>query len=115
MYTFAQKKNNPFLTAYSQLSKVPKGTLEAVSYNNTRMLEITENDVTACSGLPQPFGIMGVFDNGKNYFLENGKLIGKLSGISIQEQKSSIEKQVLAYGLALDSLMKNCLKNKKIT
>jgi N-acetyl-anhydromuramyl-L-alanine amidase AmpD len=107
MYTFSQEQNEGFFNAaYLQLSEVPRGTLEAVSFTNTRMVEIKSEDINSCSGLPQPYGIMGVFDNGKNYFLENGKLIGKLSGISISQQKGSIEMQIMAYGLALDSVMK---------
>ena len=107
MYTFSQEQNEGFFNAaYLQLSEVPRGTLEAVSFTNTRMVEIKSTDVNSCSGLPLPYGIMGVFDDGKNYFLENGKLIGKLSGISISQQKESIEMQILAYGLALDSVMK---------
>ena len=107
MYTFSQEQNEGFFNAaYLQLSEVPRGTLEAVSFTNTRMVEIKSTDVNSCSGLPLPYGIMGVFDDGKNYFLENGKLIGKLSRISISQQKESIEMQILAYGLALDSVMK---------
>ena len=107
MYTFSQEQNEGFFNAaYLQLSEVPRGTLEAVSFTNTRMVEIKSTDVNSCSGLPLPYGIMGVFDDGKNYFLENGKLIGKLSGISISQQKGSIEMQIMAYGLALDSVMK---------
>ena len=106
MYTFSQQHEALFNAAYLQLSEVPRGTLEAVSFTNTRMIEIKSEDVNSCSGLPLPYGIMGVFDDGKNYFLENGKLIGKLSGISIHQQKSSVNLQILSYGMALDSVMK---------
>ena len=72
MYTFSQEQNEGFFNAaYLQLSEVPRGTLEAVSFTNTRMVEIKSTDVNSCSGLPLPYGIMGVFDDGKNYFLEN--------------------------------------------
>jgi N-acetyl-anhydromuramyl-L-alanine amidase AmpD len=104
---FSQQQHEAlFNSAYLQLSEVPRGTLEAVSYTNTRLTEIKSAEVPSCSGLPSPYGIMGVFDDGKNYFIENGKLIGKLSGISIQQQKASVEMQILAYALALDSVMK---------
>jgi N-acetyl-anhydromuramyl-L-alanine amidase AmpD len=105
-FSLSQHHQEQFNSAYSHLFYVPKGVLEAVSYTNTRMVEIKSEDINSCSGLPQPYGIMGVFDNGKNYFLENGKLIGKLSGISISQQKGSVEMQIMAYGLALDSVMK---------
>jgi|LakMenEpi03Aug12_release.lakeMendotaPanAssembly.Ray.scaffolds.fasta_scaffold07975_9 N-acetyl-anhydromuramyl-L-alanine amidase AmpD len=105
-FSLSQHHQEQFNSAYSHLFYVPRGTLEAVSFTNTRMVEIKSEDINSCSGLPQPYGIMGVFDNGKNYFLENGKLIGKLSGISISQQKGSVEMQIMAYGLALDSVMK---------
>lgn len=102
-----QQQNEVFFnSAYQKLSEVPRGTLEAVSYTNTRLTEIKKSDVESCSGLPSPYGIMGVFDDGKNYFIENGKLIGTLSGISTKQQKASVEMQILAYALALDSVMK---------
>ena len=102
-----QQQNEVFFnSAYQKLSEVPRGTLEAVSYTNTRLTEIKKSEVESCSGLPSPYGIMGVFDDGKNYFIENGKLIGTLSGISTKQQKASVEMQILAYALALDSVMK---------
>ena len=102
-----QQQNEVFFnSAYQNLSEVPRGTLEAVSYTNTRITEIKKSDVESCSGLPSPYGIMGVFDDGKNYFKENGRLIENLSGISISQQKASVEMQISAYALALDSVMK---------
>ncbi len=104
--SLAQDHQEQFNSAYSHLFYVPRGVLEAVSYTNTRMIEIKGGEANSCSGIPLPYGVMGVYSDGKNYFLENGKLIGKLSGISISQQKGSIEMQILAYGLALDSVMK---------
>ena len=105
-FSLAQDHQNQFNSAYSHLFYVPKGVLEAVSYTNTRMMEIKGDEANSCSGIPLPYGIMGVYSDGKNYFLENGRLIAKLSGVSIEQQKSSVALQVLSYGLALDSLMK---------
>ena len=105
-FSLAQDHQNQFNSAYSHLFYVPKGVLEAVSYTNTRMMEIKGDEANSCSGIPLPYGIMGVYSDGENYFLENGRLIAKLSGVSIEQQKSSVALQVLSYGLALDSLMK---------
>jgi len=105
-FSLSQHHQEQFNSAYSHLFYVPKGVLEAVSYTNTRMMEIKGDEANSCSGIPLPYGIMGVYSDGKNYFLENGRFIGKLSGISIEQQKSSIALQILSYGLALDSLIK---------
>jgi len=104
-FSIAQDHQEQFNSAYSHLFYVPKGVLEAVSYTNTRMMEIKGDEANSCSGIPLPYGIMGVYSDGKNYFLENGRFIGKLSGVSIEQQKSSVAWQILSYGLALDSLM----------
>lgn len=94
-----------FEAAYSTCPDVPKGLLEAVSYTNTHFRPIAANQFTSCTGMPLPYGIMGVFENGANYFSENGKKIAQLSGISIVEQKSSVELQILAYAKAVEQLV----------
>lgn len=103
-HTFGQNTNS-FQQAYTQNPFVPTGLLEAVSYSNTHMREITNSDLPSCLGIPLPYGIMGLFENGAGYFLENGKLVAQLSGHSIVEQKSSIDLQVLAYAKAFNTLM----------
>jgi hypothetical protein len=94
-----------FQTAYSSNPLVPKGLLESVAFNNTHIRNITSSDQSSCSGMPLPYGVMGVFENGADYFIENGQLIAELSGISVAEQKNSIEHQIMAYALAFNSLM----------
>lgn len=93
-----------FTAAYNQTSFVPSGLLEAVSWTNTHMKNLSGND-ESCSGIPQPYGVMGMHDNGKNYFIETGAIVAELSGISITAQKASIDLQILAYAKAFDSLM----------
>lgn len=95
-----------FQNAYQSFPNIPKGFLEAVSFQNTRCQNIGPNELQSCSGIPLPYGIMGLFDDGGNYFIENGKRIGKLSGISVGEQKQSIDLQVFSYAKAADSLLK---------
>jgi hypothetical protein len=56
--------------------------------------------------MPLPYGIMGVFADGKGYFNENGKLIGKLSRIGINEQKDQVSVQIFAFAKACDSLLR---------
>ena len=93
-----------FQTSYSNYSNVPAGLLEAVAWTNTRMQHLSNNE-QGCSGIPKPYGIMGLHDNGQNYFIENGAIIAQLSGVSISAQKSDPNLQILAYASAFDQLM----------
>ena len=69
------------------------------------MREITDQDANSCSGMPLPFGIMGLFENGAGYFIENGQLVANYSGISVSTQKSAVNLQILAYAKAFNTLM----------
>ena len=93
-----------FQSAYSAHPTIPKGVLEAVAYTNTHIRNISFEDQVSCSGMPLPFGVMGVFEDGADYFLENGKTIATLSGFSVESQKQSIEVQILGYASAFDVL-----------
>ena len=79
-------QSNPFTSAYQQIPELPKGVLEALAYTNTRMQVIDDQETPSCSGQVLPYGIMGLFENGGDYFIENGAIIAKLSGISIPLQ-----------------------------
>lgn len=97
--------SDQFQTAYSSNPLVPKGLLESVAFNNTHVREISQSDPISCSGMPLPYGVMGVFENGAGYFIENGQLIASISGISVTEQKNSVENQIMAYAIAFNTLM----------
>lgn len=97
--------SNSFQEAYALNSFVPSGLLEAVSCTNTHMREITDQDANSCSGMPKPYGLMGLFENGAGYFIENGQITADLSGISIPVQKASVDQQILAYAKAFNVLM----------
>lgn len=99
-----------FQPTYWQYSNITPGVLEAVSWTNTRMNKL-ENVAPSCSGLPMAYGIMGLHDDGKGYFLENGKYIAKLSGISVVDQKTSISNEINAYGYAYHHLMTEEIAN----
>ena len=99
-----------FQPTYWQYQNITPGVLEAVSWTNTRMKHL-ENVAPSCSGLPTAFGMMGVHDDGKDYFIENGKYIAKLSGISVDDQKSSAENAIQAYGHAYNQLMTEEIAN----
>lgn len=93
-----------FQSAYEQAPNVPVGLLESVAWNNTRMVHLSNEDAS-CTGMPKAYGIMGLHDNGLNYFHENGQLVAELSGISLEEQKNLPAAQILAYARAFHLLM----------
>lgn len=93
-----------FQSAYEQNPQVPHGLLEAVAFTNTHIRNITKEDQPSCSGMPLPYGVMGLFDNGGGYFIENGKIVAELSGIPVNVQQNSVEQQILAYAMAFNSL-----------
>lgn len=93
-------QNINFESAYQNHPNIPRGVLEAVSWVNTRMNNIGENHQESCTGMPKPYGVMGVFDNGADWFIENGEMIAQLSGISVADQKADINLQVEAYASA---------------
>ena len=99
-----------FQTAYNQFPNVTPGVLEAIAWENTRMIHL-ENISEGCSGIPVPYGIMGLHDYGKGYFIENGKLVEQVSGVSIEEQKALPQKQIEAYAATYSHLMQAEINN----
>ena len=102
---YAQKPD--FKTPYESNPYLTEGILEAVSYSRTRMTPIKESAPESCLEIPKPFGIMGLYENGKNYFWETAKMVSLLSNISIEEQKESPNNQILAFAIAYNNLMKS--------
>lgn len=103
--TFAQSSTQAeFQATYQQFPQLTPGILEAIAWTNTRMTKL-ENTAPSCSGLPAAYGILGLFDDGKNYFNENGKYVAKLSGISVDNQQLSVANELMAYGFAYNHLM----------
>ncbi|MFM7595020.1 MAG: N-acetylmuramoyl-L-alanine amidase [Flavobacteriales bacterium] len=96
-----------FSSAYQLHSEIPPGFLEAISYTHTRFYDISPPEVGGCSGIPIPFGIMGVYEDGHGYFVENGKRIEDLSGISIVTQKHNPSLQIEAYAAACANLIQS--------
>lgn len=94
-----------FLSSYQKHRNIPPGFLEAIAYTHTRIKDIKPNETPSCLGMPLPFGVMGVFEDGAGYFTENARYIETLSGISISEQKASISLQIEAYAAACDRLV----------
>lgn len=104
VFSVRSQLSNEFQSAYSQFPTLPAGILESVSWCKTRMVNLDQDQPGSCSGMPMPFGVMGLFDNGNSYFKENGLMVETLSGISILEQKSSVSAQILAFSHAFNSI-----------
>ena len=97
-------QNLPFEQAYQVHSSLPQGILETVSWTQTRFHDMDNSEERGCLEMPQPYGVMGVFDDGANYFKENGNYIAQLSGISVAQQKLSVELQIKAYASAFEQI-----------
>lgn len=98
---------NSFQSAYNSYPNLPKGILEAVSWSNTHMRDISSTEYESCSGIPRALGVMGLFYDGKNYFRENAILVENLSGISISQQLTNPDLQIKAYAHALSVAYSN--------
>ncbi|NBO59929.1 MAG: T9SS C-terminal target domain-containing protein [Flavobacteriia bacterium] len=96
-----------FTSLYQQYPSVPKGFVEAYAFTHTRMHALEKSEPLSCSNIPQPFGILGLFDEGNHYFIENAKKISQLSGISVQTMKASEEQQLAAFAKTCEILIQH--------
>lgn len=97
--------SSSFQTAYSQHPFVSDGILEAVAFTNTHIRHLTIDETQGCSGLPQALTVMGLFEDGKNYFNENLILVSNHSQIPVDAIKTSSENAISAYAATYDILM----------
>jgi len=90
--------NSFFEEAYSIYPDIPRGILESVAYTNTHIRHINPDQENAsCSELPSYYGVMGLVENGKNYFSNNLLFISTTSGYSVKEIKLNPRINILAY------------------
>lgn len=108
-----------FDEAYKAYPSVPKGCLEAVAYNNSRFVHLSDSNYYSdeTSDIPRSYGVMGLVKNGKNYFRENLKYISKLSGIAEDKILSDTKANIISYAAAFEiiSQEKNITKNSDIS
>jgi N-acetyl-anhydromuramyl-L-alanine amidase AmpD len=75
-FGFAKGQNLPvnaykqqFDDAYTLFPTIPRGLLEAVAYTNTRFTHLQpDSSAETCTGIPQAYGVMGLYADGKGYF-----------------------------------------------
>lgn len=89
-----------FESAYNNYL-VPRGVLESVAFNNTRIRNLQpETDMASCTGLPFYQGVMGLIGDGHGYFRENLDLVADLSGFDKVQIANDPVLQIQAYAAA---------------
>lgn len=96
-----------FEEAYSLHPSVPRGILEAVSFNYTRFHhlkpDLSEYD---SNSIPATYGVMGLTLDGKGYFRESLRRVSELSGFPVDSITASPRISILAYAAAYARLQK---------
>ncbi|MCS6933550.1 MAG: N-acetylmuramoyl-L-alanine amidase [Chitinophagales bacterium] len=112
LFVFAgHETDNPyrefFEAAYREYPSVPRGILEAVAFNATRMHHILpEEQSESCIGLPKVYGVMGLTLDGKGYFHNNLVSVSELSGFSADKIIDDPATCIMAYAKAYSMIQK---------
>lgn len=96
--------SHSFKKAYSLFPSVPKGMLEAVAYTQSRFVQLGTNESPSCIDVPKAFSVMGLIDDGKNYFRSNLHTVSQFSGYSTKDIKQNAETSIIAYAAAFHQL-----------
>ncbi len=103
-----------FNEAYQLHPHIPKGVLEAVAWNNTRMSHLDENEPESCSGIPRVYGVMGLTAYGKGFFKNNLTMVSELSEYPISDIISSPRISILAYAKAFEGIFEGIILDQGI-
>ncbi|MGZ4044432.1 MAG: N-acetylmuramoyl-L-alanine amidase, partial [Bacteroidia bacterium] len=95
---------NSFKKAYSLNPSIPKGVLEAVAFTQSRFQHLDNSSEPSCIGYPSTYGVMGLIEDGKNYFRNNLLTVSNLSGYPVDAIKRSAETSILSYAAAFAKL-----------
>lgn len=106
---FASPLINPnlktaFEGAYKTHPEIPKGLLESISFNRTRIHHLDGSEAESCIGIPSGFGSFGLIADGKNYFHNTLTMVSLLSNLSESELIDDESAHVLGYSRALVSV-----------
>ncbi len=104
-----------FDAAYVAHPNVPRGILEAVSFTNTRFAHLVESDEQSCTGMPQALTVMGLFEEGHDWFRTNLITISTLANCPVDSIKSSAHASIFAYAAAFESVLLNNNSNNRIS
>lgn len=97
-----QTVKSAFDVAYIANPDVPRGLLEAVSFNYTRFTHrsFVKDTDDAGIGMPRTYGVMGLTLDGQRYFRDNLNKVSALSGISASRIIANPADNVMAYAKA---------------
>jgi N-acetyl-anhydromuramyl-L-alanine amidase AmpD len=105
-----------FEEAYATYPSIPRGMLESIAYTKTHIQHIEpEYGIPSCTGLPYHFGVMGLVEDGKNYFRNSLQTVASISKYKIEDIKLDPKTNILAFAKAYDALLElNNLRNQPI-
>ncbi|MCD6067844.1 MAG: N-acetylmuramyl-L-alanine amidase, negative regulator of AmpC, AmpD [Bacteroidetes bacterium] len=89
-----------FYQAYVLHPSIPKGMLEAIAFTQSRFSNIQPAEYGSCTGMPQTYSVMGLVEDGKNYFRNNLQTVAALSGYTAEEIKNDPTVNILAFAKA---------------
>ncbi|MBO4489522.1 MAG: N-acetylmuramoyl-L-alanine amidase [Bacteroidales bacterium] len=99
------KISDDFEEAYHAYPTIPRGILEAVSYQyrrfSSREIEYEDNNEHT---IPRTYTVMGLTANGKGVFRENLQLVESLSSFSKEEILENPRSAIMAYAEAFAAL-----------
>ncbi len=98
----ANNYKTEFTAAYQANPNIPRGLLEAISFNMTHFNHITHQsgEMGSCIGIPKTYGVMGLTLNGENYFRNNLNLVSDLSNIPANDIINSPAQNIMAFANA---------------
>jgi N-acetyl-anhydromuramyl-L-alanine amidase AmpD len=105
-----------FEETYATYPSIPKGVLESIAYTKTHIQHIEpEYGIPSCTGLPFHFGVMGLVEDGKNYFRNSLVEVASISKYTIEDIKLDPKTNILAFAKAYDALLElHNLKNQPV-
>ncbi len=111
-----QQVKESFTKAYKQFPNIPRGMLEAISFNYTRFTHrsFTKTIDDAGVGMPRTYGVMGLTLDGQNYFRDNLKKVSFLSRISVERIINNPNDNVMAYAKAFVKISEQKNINSKL-
>lgn len=90
-----------FNEAYQLYPQLKRGSLEAVAFVNTRFQHLDTSVAESCSGMPRAWSVMGLMEDGKNWFTPNLLNIAAAAQVSPEQIKTDARTAILAYASAL--------------
>ncbi len=107
-FLFGQNYRQAFQAAYRSFPDIPIGILEAHSWAETHIRNIQPgNEPASCTGMPLPYGPMGLFADGKGVFRENLFTVSKLSKLPESLLKNNPQQNIFGYAKAFSLLSRS--------